>query len=447
MQIEDVPSGPAVGRGPQRWRRPQPSRRYLRLVGGSALAPAVITGMVVAIAGCSVLGSTFPGSPSAFETAVTHSQAPTAVWSPSLSEWPRPLAAGQSWGGLVWDQPVVAELPWAGVPDQLISWKGRYVGLDVGGKNNAGGVVVAGSADLVHWTTLASGAGSPFQDGLSGGQASLLVGPAGLVAIGPYGACDGQCPTAQVWSSVDGAVWTKHDKVPFGAHVAAAAAGVKGIVVLTSQGLANGDAMWFSATGDTWKSVDLSGAAFRDGGVADVCATSGGFVAVGGTGLVAPPPNVIGDTRGRPAAWWSEDGSTWIKAAVQDGVHDAAPFTGVAAWPYGLILQQSNWGQWMSEDGRSWKPVPEGGMYQWGGWANDIRAVAVVDGDRNAGTPDQLWTWTKGLGWKELSQASFPAPWEWYRGFVTQDGVIALARLSGSDEWGHVTVLSGHATP
>jgi hypothetical protein len=185
----------------------------------------------------------------------------------------------------------------------------------------------------------------------------------------------------------------------------------------------------------------------RGFGIAGVGAVPGGFVAVGGTGLVAPPPDQVGDVFGRPAAWWSTDGLAWTRASVPEVGLNTAPFSWVVAWPYGLTVQQGNGGQWMSEDGRTWKPVPDGDMSFWSRWADEDRVVAIVDGDPNVGTPDQLWAWTKGPGWSQLSQSNFPAPWEWYEGFVTQNGVIALARLSGSDGWEQVVVLRGHATP
>jgi hypothetical protein len=337
-------------------------------------------------------------------------------------------------------------LPWGHVPDQLVGWNGRYVGLDIVGTDHSGGVVVANSTDLAHWTTLASGAGAPFPGGLDGGRVALLVGPAGLVAIGPYDVCDSQCPAAQVWSSVDGSAWTKHDEVPFGTILEGVTAGPKGIIAIGSRGLEKNE-MWYSATGELWRTVDLSGAEFADSGIASVGAVPDGFVAVGGIGLVAPPPGVIGDTFGKPAAWWSADGLTWTRASVQEAGLNTAPFTWVVAWPYGLTVEQGNAGQWMSEDGRSWKPAPDDDMSFWSRWADDNRVVAIVDGDPNLGTPDQLWTWIKGPGWRQLSQPNFPAPWEWYTGFVTQDGVVALARMSGSDEWDQVVVLRGHATP
>ena len=371
---------------------------------------------------------------------------PSIGLGPSPSRRPAPPAAGQPWGGLAWDTPVAAALPWDHIPDQLVSWNGRYVGLDTVGTDHSGGVVVASSTDLADWTTLASGAGAPFSGGLHGGRVSLLVGSAGLVAIGPYGACDIKCPAAQVWSSVDGAVWTKHDEVPFGTILEGVTAGPKGIIAIGSRGLEKNE-MWYSAAGESWRTVDLSGVEFADSGIASVGAVPDGFVAVGGIGLVAPSPGVIGDTSGQPAAWWSADGLTWTRADVPEVGLNTAPFTQVVAWPYGLVVQQGNGGQWMSEDGRSWKPAPDDDMSFWSRWADDNRVVAIVDGDPNAGTPDQLWAWIKGIGWKQLSQANFPTPWEWYKGFVTQDGVVALARLSASDEWEQVVVLRGYATP
>ncbi|MGD0861493.1 MAG: hypothetical protein ABSA21_01875 [Candidatus Limnocylindrales bacterium] len=382
-------------------------------------------------------------SPTATERSVP---AASALPSPSPMPTPTPPAADEPWGGLVWSEPVEAVTPWGQPPDQLVSWHGLYVGLGVVATWPAsvtGEVVVASSTDLVHWTVLARGADAPFPGGPVG---NLLVGPAGLVAIGPtHGStttCADPCP---VWTSPDGSTWTRHDQTPFGDSIVDAAAGPDGVVALGSKGWQK-PLMWYSATGSTWQPADMTGPQFKAANIEGVYAVPGGFVATGSVGGSLPPANVIGDINSAAAAWWSTDGSTWARAQVGDS-QLATELSLVHVIPGGLLADGVQAGEWSSTDARSWTAVPASDIRSRGEifWSDASHAVVVRYGSPDLGHgADQFWGSVDGAAWRQLTMSGYPAPDEWYYVFVTSDGLIALAELEVSQQ---VVVLQAAATP
>jgi hypothetical protein len=345
---------------------------------------------------------------------------------------------------------VAADLPWGHVPAQLIGWNGRYVGLDFAGPDNTGDVVVASSTDLAKWTVLARGAGGPFPHGLSGGSVALVAGPAGLVAIGPFGVCVSPC-TAEVWTWADGATWKPAGAAPFDGmlqSVGSVAGGPQGIVVLGSKGF-HEPVMWHSDTGTTWNAVDLS-AVFKDSNPDAVAAVPGGFVAIGGTGGSQLPAGVIGDVDSKAAAWWSQDGLRWSAASVA-GAELATTLRGAIVTSSGLVAAGTYGGAWLSSDGHSWTPLPASDLRtldQFELWSDGRHDVGLLIGDVNTGggQGDQFWGSTDGGTMHQLKMTDYPAPFEFLRLFVTADGVVALAGDAGASETNGVFVVSAVAT-
>ena len=119
----------------------------------------------------------------------------------------------------------------------------------------------------------------------------------------------------------------------------------------------------------TWDRLDLS-AVFDKAYFRDVTAYAGGFVIVGRVG----EPDVVGGAEpavGRPAAWTSPDGVTWVAAEVEGA---EAPVPGwtrssparTASSPRASDRHDGVSGQgprsgWASTDGRSWQLVGEMG--------------------------------------------------------------------------------------
>jgi hypothetical protein len=354
---------------------------------------------------------------------------------------PSPLGPNEPWGGLVWSGPVAGDLPWRHVPDQVVSWNGRYVGMDYVGTDNTGDVVVASSPDLATWTVLAGGAGSPFPTGLSGGSAALVVGPAGLVAIGPYGVCNAACAT-QIWTSADAMSWKPAGRAPFTGTLESVAAGPDGIIAVGSKGFQK-SLMWYSETGTNWKPVDLAGAMFEGANIDSVAAVPGGYVALGSVGGQLPPPGVIGDVNSTAAAWWSQDGLTWSAAPV-GGSQGATALTGARVMPYGIVATGLYQGVWFSTDGRAWEPLSDRDTRALGQWSDGHHDIAVQFGDPNSvgATSDQFYGSVDGRTWRPLMMTNYPAPVQWYKVFVTAGGVVALAGGASFDDYFVVSAVA-----
>ena len=156
--------------------------------------------------------------------------------------------------------------------------------------------------------------------GVAKGIFDVATGPAGIIAIGSPD--DGAGPG--IWRSPDGRTWQRI-KLGFDvgdAHLTAVAADAQGYIIVGSvaAGLATNAraAVWTSRDGATWtRAADTAdmdigpcldtGEVARCGGMLGVTQTGAGYVAVGQARSNA-------GERSRPAAWTSTDGLTWTRS-------------------------------------------------------------------------------------------------------------------------------------
>jgi hypothetical protein len=333
------------------------------------------------------------------------------------------MKSGQPWGGLTWTsrQPV-KDLPWPTWPYQMVAWNGGYIGIGSSTGSPGGPIVVGSSADLVTWRVLAKGTSAP-----EGSSPDLLVVPAGLVVIteNPINVCGaGNSSAEQVWTSKDGVSWKRSAGVRFQGCGVDAVAGPRGVLTHETNYLDGSDILRYSETGDSWKTANLSGPEFRDGGIASIAATPGGFVAVGCVSV----DNC--DNGGKAAAWWSVDGLTWTQAQVDTAGH-AGDFQFIYRLSYGLVTEGDAGQLWFSTDGHAWKLLPKtNALYQAfisnvpGFWSDSSRTV--FESAENYGV---FWETTDGKAWKVMHMNG-EGPRETIDGaptyFLASDGLVGI---------------------
>jgi hypothetical protein len=194
---------------------------------------------------------------------------------------------------------------------------------------------------------------------------SVVAGGPGLVAVGHDGLWDENPrdwypdPSAAVWTSEDGIVWSRvpHDEEIFGgAAMNDVTLGGPGLVAV---GWSDSNAaVWTSVDGLTWSRVHDD--SLRTGEAMN-------SVVVGGPGLVA-----VGNEGGAAAAvWTSVDGLTWTRVP-----HDREIFGSPTALGFGMISVTAGgpglvavgaWPEaprisakvWTSVDGLTWTRVPD----------------------------------------------------------------------------------------
>jgi hypothetical protein len=214
-----------------------------------------------------------------------------------------------------------------------------------------------------------------------------------------------------VWSSADGATWTRVALSGAPLQFAATAAGTI-VVTTTGSGTAGTTStLSYSADCQTWTKVTLPGQSGASANV--VAAFNGGFVAAGGVGPIDGGPTT------EPLAWWSSDGQHWTAATVPRTPGWA--FNYLFAGPSGLLAETTDPGVtpgttklWTSTDGRSWTARPttldplgvqstgEGVGDPNGGFAGDGSRLRVFGSPSFDGSvPNQLWTSADGVHWTQ----------------------------------------------
>lgn len=237
---------------------------------------------------------------------------------------------------------------------------------------------------------------------------SIVVGPAGLVALGNVSMGVG------VWTSVDGIAWSRvpHDADIFGpgedhvANLSAAAAGGPGIVALGSSWKEDTQTSlaWFSSDGSSWSRVPLgnppSGTTVTE--MRSVSAGGPGFVAVGwacDTGPSCDPwePYAM--------VWTSADGTDWTPLAnIGESFAPQTVLTEIVGydgrlWAFGFgVGDDQDVRVWTSTDGSVWERVADDSAF--GGPGNQgLGAAAAGEG----GVVAAGFSWTEANGTEPVS--------------------------------------------
>ncbi|MEE8492106.1 MAG: hypothetical protein V3S60_10715 [Acidimicrobiia bacterium] len=304
---------------------------------------------------------------------------------------------------------------------------------------------------------------------------SVTVGGPGLVAVGQAGPGEDGEGSAAVWTSPDGAIWTRvpHDAALFGgADMESITVGGPGLVAVGED--ADGDAVvWTSADGVTWSRVF-----HHEGGGATM-----NSVTVGGPGLVAVGSDGGGQTESSNAVvWTSPDGIDWSRVphneaifggpAYRLGVESAhVGMTSVSAGGPGLVAVGWDWPHaavWTSVDGITWARVPHDEAMQSascsppsgscfdGAVGLFMRSVTVGGPGLVAvgfdGHPDAenavVWTSDDGVTWSRVphDEAIFGGP-----EIVQMNGVTAggpgLVAVGGATVWTSVDGINWSRIP
>ena len=302
---------------------------------------------------------------------------PTGTDTPGPTESPLPTAAGRAlrWTAVSLPAKLVAasDSPYQ---NALFGWSRGYLAFHE--NVNSGAAVTWVSTDGRQWR---QGRSLDMTGIGQGAQVEEVVeGPAGLLALGRAAGCvdDGYgCvpePATALWTSVDGASWTRVDlrKAFGGAAVGDVSAGPMGYMAVSrsSDSSAASPAVWLSADGQTWHSVSLDPATFEDSYLARGAVLADGFLVAGRIGSLEGWGGGDFPTT-TPAIWWSADGSDWSRVTLDDAAtapEAEAAVTTIA--PGKLVADVARWDcacspegddqAWTSSDGRTWKAAGTG---------------------------------------------------------------------------------------
>jgi hypothetical protein len=297
---------------------------------------------------------------------------PVETDTPGPSASPLPTAAGRAlrWNAVSLPAKLVATSD-SPFQNALFGWSRGYLAFHE--NVNSGATVPWISADGRQWQ---QGKSLDMTGIGQGAQVEEVVeGPVGLLALGRAPGCvdDGYgCvpePATALWTSADGASWTRVDlrKAFGGAAVGDVSAGPKGYMAVSrsSDSSTASPAVWLSADGQTWRAASLAPETFEDAYLARGAVLGDGFLVAGRIGSLEGWGG--GDFPATtPAIWWSADGSYWSRVALADAA--AAPeaeaaITKIAAGK--LVADVARWDcscppegddqAWTSSDGRTWE--------------------------------------------------------------------------------------------
>jgi hypothetical protein len=349
----------------------------------AAVGAVAVLALAVLFVGSQMVGPTPSQTPEPSVSAPANSGEPTASTQPTPTLEPTavPTPGVAAWTGLDWSADVVGTSDGANIYN-ILPWNGQYVGAGsvspVIGKFESGDPMRAlhaaffTSPDGTHWTKTYQGS-DDVGDNEGAIPYHLVPAGSGLLAVG-----SGAGPAMPLlWRSDDGLTWTVVDSPTWrdiwlpANRLISIAAGPAGLVAageVISDCCTWGPAVIaYSADGLTWDRLDLS-SAFNRAYLSDVTAYPGGFALVGRVGEA----DVLGGSAGvgKPAAWTSPDGMTWLAAEVEGSEAPGASLFTVVAGVDGLFATgyttefatwQSPRSGWASTDGRSWQLLGETG--------------------------------------------------------------------------------------
>ena len=370
-------------------------------------------------------------TPSATSSSPAATSGPTASPVPTPTPGPTvPALSTSTWTGLT-----VSVL--AGAPKSITNvfrWSGGYLAISQPDPNAQQTAWL--SADGRTWTALPAATlgldSRPFPDGIA-------VSAGGSCGSGLIVSTEDTAGQDTVWSSSDGATWTKVDLSGAPLMFADTTAGAVAVTTSGSGTAGRTSTTWFSADCAGWSKVTLPGPAGASASA--VTAFANGFVAVGGVGPVDGGPTT------KPLAWWSLDGQHWTAAIVPASPGFA--FSYVFAGPAGLFGETTDPGVtpgttelWTSTDGHSWKheadtidplgiqSTGEGVGSPNGSFAGDGIRLRVFGNTTFDGTvPNELWTSADAVHWTQVvvagpDGATVLDPARDMQAFLMRDGVL-----------------------
>jgi hypothetical protein len=338
------------------------------------------------------------------------------------------------------------------VINDVLWWEGRYLGVggvfyvdpEPDGIHWINGIrafaaAFLTSSDGAEWSVADQGELIDFQpyegaEGYGGVLETdiphhLIALPSGLLAIASDNAMSTTPPA--LWGSDDGVAWTTLDSPDWrGAwgspgNLVEVAGGGPGAVAIGFDGGGccltppGSPVITYSPDGMTWERLDASSvASIQDRSLlTDVLAHPNGFVIVGAAREpdqrrgVEPMPGEVG----RPAAWTSADGRSWVAADVEGSSVSLGRLSQVVAGADGFfavgVAQEPEYqwqsSGWASADGHTWRLLGELGV--------DLPRMRVLTSDgihiTAFGTPTLYslelagWSSTDGVEWSPLAMS------------------------------------------
>jgi hypothetical protein len=412
----------------------------------------------------------------------TLSAPPTVAPTPPAAPTPQPTPIA-AWSGLDWVSGTIvldcdhcrAQL------NDVLWWNGQYIGVgsvshyfepnpgDLPTVLDAFSAAFFVSSDGVDWSVADQRELIDFQqyEGIedAGGILEtavphhLIALPSGVLAIGGDSAKSGTPPG--LWRSDNGMAWSSLDSPDW--------RGVWGLMVTLVE-VAGGDSgavaigfdgggcclsppgppvIAFSPDGLNWERVDQAGVSSMDNRslLTDVLAPRDGFIIVGSAREPDQPRDVdpMPGEVGRPAAWTSTDGRTWVGADVEGSPVTLGRLTQVVAGADGFFAigiaeeRDYRWqtSGWASVDGHTWRLLGEIGV--------DLPRMRVLasDGERITGLGTTTlysldlggWSSTDGITWTPLTMTG--AQWpegdtEYLNPDGTENGTAGMTAISNA---------------
>ena len=264
-------------------------------------------------------------------------------------------------------------------------------------------VAACSGSSGVGWTAIPS-----VENGTGASVAAVATDGTRFVAVGEVPE-SGNTNHAGAWYSTDGRTWAAaSDQASFSERVMLSVARGPGGYMAVGNGCAagecGGNAVWLSTDGTAWQEAAGIGPVH---GIELVSVT----VVAGGPGWLAGGYDLLPEaTDVRPAAIWaSQDGSSWVEAAVpadSDGTKLAGGVDGFALAGSRILAVGSvspagghRAAAWTSTDGMTWTPVPDDPSFVDGAMDGVVAGPSTVVAVGRDGQGAAVWTSADGISW------------------------------------------------